>query len=634
MSGLVRWIVCVAVSAAAIAGVVAIGRQGGSPNGVAGSVACAACHKTTYDRWTDSIHGKMIQPANPRTVAARSEALGGPAGRRFWRDGSFFIREDGRDNRVELTLGNRRIQHYLSRKPDGQIIVLHSTWDVKRQQWFDSAEIVPNAPPHFVQQWNMTCFYCHVTQQQQDVKSFDPQTSTYNTTWVESSAACERCHGPLAEHASGKRTAASYRADAAGGRYDKLMVCGQCHWAKLVLASGYTTRKNYFDFYSPALVHMDETEPVAPSWWADGRPRRFSMEAAAFFLSRCFQSGQAFCTSCHDPHWNRTDGNDELMRRPDQYCMKCHAGYDKPAHTHHPAASSGASCVGCHMPYAVSGVKTRMRDHTMLGPEPDNTVRYQIPNACNDCHNERTPQWAADYVDRWYPERNQRPRRRAETFNLARLRQSEAGPSLVRLAEDATENPLIRASATGYLAYFPDPPTAAALLRLSSAADPMVRLEAARALSGVAQQDAVAALKRMLSDANRTIRIQAAASLVDQSFAPRPPVLDAQDPQLSSALKEYRASLEVESDSPTMQVRRGSLELFLGQYVAARQAYTFALKLNSKEADAYVGLALVALKEGNPDEALRNARNATNVSDRETYRQFLERIRNARPPGF
>jgi hypothetical protein len=595
---------------------------------VAGAAECAACHKKTYDRWSDSIHGKMIQPASKSTVLARSELSGGPSVRRLWRNGAFFIEEDGVENRVDLTLGNRRIQHYLTYKSNGQVIVLHSTWDVKRQQWFDSAEIVPNAPPHFVQQWNMTCFYCHVTQQRQDVKGFDAKTLTYRTSWVESSASCERCHGPMSEHASGREVVNSFRRElASADRYDKLMVCGQCHWAKIVLATGYNTRKSYFDYYSPGLIHMDATEPGAPSWWADGRPRRFSLEAAGFFLSGCFQSAKAFCTSCHDPHWNRTDGNEELMNRPDQYCKNCHAGYDAESHTRHAAGSTGSSCVGCHMPYAVSGVKSKMRDHSFLPPEPENTIAYDIPNACNECHTDQTSHWAVGYVNQWYPKRSERPRLRAKTFSLAARRSPEAIEYLVRLAEDRTENPLIRASAVGYFSQYRSDRLNKTLIKLSTDNDPMVRLESARALAGINNIDAIRALGHALSDVFRTIRIQAAASLIDDSFLEEPPQLDKANPQFAAALQEYRESLEVDADNPTMQVRRGSLEFFLGELPTARAAYELALKLDPRQADAYVGLALVEAKLGNLEEALKHAKNATKVSDDEKYRRFFDRMK-------
>src|SRR5262245_5078081 len=122
MNRVSKGITCVVMALAGLAAVRMVESQD-SMRFVAGAGACAACHRKTFDRWSDSIHGRMIQPATPRAVVSRPEMSGGPSGRRFWRDGVFFIQESGKQNRVDLTLGNRRIQHYLSYKGNGQIIV-------------------------------------------------------------------------------------------------------------------------------------------------------------------------------------------------------------------------------------------------------------------------------------------------------------------------------------------------------------------------------------------------------------------------------------------------------------------------------------------------------------------------------
>src|SRR5262245_41844036 len=97
---------------------------------VIGSVACQACHEDEYTKWKDSIHGRMIQRANQTTVVSKPSLAGGPATSKMWRDGVLYITENGVDNRIDYTLGNRRMQHYLTTRPNGEIHVLHTTWDV------------------------------------------------------------------------------------------------------------------------------------------------------------------------------------------------------------------------------------------------------------------------------------------------------------------------------------------------------------------------------------------------------------------------------------------------------------------------------------------------------------------------
>jgi predicted CXXCH cytochrome family protein len=358
--------------------------------------------------------------------------------------------------------------------------------------------------------------------------------------------------------------------------------------------------------------------------------RGAAVKKRAFFLSGCFQSGKATCMSCHDPHWNRTDGNDALMKNSDQYCLNCHATQKTTSHTNHAIDSKGSSCVGCHMPHSVQGVKATMRDHSMSFPEPENTVRYGIPNACNECHTDKSPQWALDTVEEWYPGRDARPRMRATAFTLARKNDPRAVNSLIRLANDLSENPEIRATATGYLGRFDSSELAARMLTtLVGDKEPLVRIEAARGLGGILTIQSANALARLLDDPYLAVRVRAAASLTSPMF-PNLTFGTATQKAFDRAVAEFRKSLELEGDHPNVQIRLGSLEFRLGNHAQSRDAYRRALRLNPAEPDAYVGLALLDLEAGNRAEAVRNARMAVGVSDKEAYRKFLEKVQAQR----
>jgi formate-dependent nitrite reductase cytochrome c552 subunit len=75
-------------------------------------------------------------------------------------------------------------------------------------------------------------------------------------------------------------------------------------------------------------------------------------------------------------------------------------------HTHHQAGSAGSECVSCHMPKIEQEIGDVMvRSHTFRFVSPSATVSEKIPNACNVCHDDKTPQWAADAIKSW-PERS------------------------------------------------------------------------------------------------------------------------------------------------------------------------------------------------------------------------------------
>ena len=73
---------------------------------------------------------------------------------------------------------------------------------------------------------------------------------------------------------------------------------------------------------------------------------------------------------------------------------------DTPQHHFHQPGSAGAECKSCHMIERVyMGIDAR-RDHSFRIPRPDLSVLLGTPNACNDCHQDKSAEWAAAEVAR------------------------------------------------------------------------------------------------------------------------------------------------------------------------------------------------------------------------------------------
>jgi hypothetical protein len=85
-------------------------------------------------------------------------------------------------------------------------------------------------------------------------------------------------------------------------------------------------------------------------------------------------------------------------------CLQCHDIYrtNLTAHTKHAPESSGSSCYNCHMPYTTYGLLKTIRSHTISNPSATETVDAGRPNACNLCHLDKTLEWTADSLNRWY----------------------------------------------------------------------------------------------------------------------------------------------------------------------------------------------------------------------------------------
>ena len=64
-------------------------------------------------------------------------------------------------------------------------------------------------------------------------------------------------------------------------------------------------------------------------------------------------------------------------------------------HNHHAGVSPTVGCASCHMPARTYMVVDTRHDHSFRIPRPDLSVKLGTPNACNDCHKEKSAEWAA-----------------------------------------------------------------------------------------------------------------------------------------------------------------------------------------------------------------------------------------------
>jgi hypothetical protein len=54
------------------------------------------------------------------------------------------------------------------------------------------------------------------------------------------------------------------------------------------------------------------------------------------------------------------------------------------------------------MPYTSYGLLKAIRSHQVSSPSVATSLETGRPNACNQCHQDRTMAWAADLLSRWY----------------------------------------------------------------------------------------------------------------------------------------------------------------------------------------------------------------------------------------
>lgn len=577
--------------------------QGQSNPGYAGAEACAECHATVNHAWAESHHSRTMQPATNQSVkgdfAQSHLLLHGSTYALQHRENHFYITESelsGKpwEHRIEYTLGDRRFQHYLTTLPDGRILLLPPTWNVLRKKWDFDLDI-GNPEESFVdpiQIWNKTCYSCHVSQGQ---KNFELESRRYRTTWRDLGINCESCHGPGSEHIATAKSAkvldsatrARLRASIFNpARLDAARssaICAQCHSLRDVYADNFKAGSNYDDFFTPVMEYrLPASED--PAYWPDGRPRQLSNEALALWQSQCFLKGGATCITCHSqPHNVDVDRSTQLRPNNNGLCTACHAAIaaNISAHTHHSPKSSGSSCMECHMPATVVSLQTRMRDHSISIPVPENTIRHDIPNACNLCHRDKDAAWTVRQMQAWYDEKSrQKYIRRADAFSQARQGDPAAIPSLLEILGDSAGGPFIRANAAGYLGSFPNDPTAYEAL-VHSLADPapLLRSTAATALKpSPAQREELAInLVTLLKDPIRTVRMSAAIAMVAMGVRPFP---GEDGERYEQAKNLYRTRAELNSDDAQQQLAAGKFFFLSGDMAGAVNAFRATLKLD------------------------------------------------------
>ena len=254
------------------------------------------------------------------------------------------------------------------------------------------------------------------------------------------------------------------------------------------------------------------------------------------------------------------------------------------------------------MPKTVMSIKATMRDHTIGLPAPENTVAFNIPNACTECHTDRKPAWAVDTLDKWWPGgRRAKFVERAQVFTAARARRTEVLDRLIAIGADDTQGPLIQANAIGYLGAYKDARVLPALQAAAQAAQPVIRSAALTSLGQLVEGDAPrAAIVNGLDDPRRAVRMAALMSLVNRGGGPLgPPDL----PRFQAATREFAARAQPHQDDARIQRDLGLVHLLASDVDRAAEALQISVGLEPDRPSSRFLLAMARVGQGRTDEA-------------------------------
>jgi predicted CXXCH cytochrome family protein len=619
-----------------------------------GNEACAGCHRSEAELWRSSHHRLAMQHADDTSVRGdfhdASFDYYGVHSSFFRRDGKYLVETDGPDGRlasfeVKYTFGVEPLQQYLVEFPGGRLQALPLAWDSRPkeqggQRWFHlypNEEIKHDDLLHWTrlnQNWNFMCAECHSTGVR---KNYDAAGDRFATTWAEIDVGCEACHGQGSRHIAWVRARQSWwpfgkNDDPSKGllvRFDErqdvrwsldpstgnssrsfkpallrkeVETCGLCHARGAKLSEDWIPGRPLSDTHLVSLLARGLYQP-------DGQMLDEVYNYGSFKQSRMFAAGVT-CSDCHEPHAAK-------LRLPgDGVCLQCHSAdkYAVVAHHHHEGADPPVGCASCHMPSRTYMVVDRRHDHSLRIPRPDLSETLGTPNACNDCHSEKTPAWAASAIERWHGPSRKGFQNYSEAFHAAWTEQADAAGLLAAVAANSAVPDFARASALAELQPHLDPST----IKLARAGltdpDPLMRIGALDMLDGVPANQLWPLVAPLLSDSSRGVRIRAAALLAALATSRQPP---ADRERFEHAAAEFIAAQRLNADRPESRSALGSFYAQRGRAAEAEAEFRAALRLSPQHAPAAINLADLYRQLGRDSEGETVLRTAIAASPRD-----------------
>lgn len=572
--------------------------------------SCGQCHQKQQQLWMGSHHEQAMQKASVDTVSGDfNEATfnhHGEVTRFYKKKNKYFINTaspDGsmQDYEVKYTFGVQPLQQYLIELPGGRLQAFTIAWDQQQKKWFHlhpEKKMTPQDPLHWSKQfynWNANCAACHSTNLQ---KNYDPKNKTYHTSWSEMNVGCQACHGPGKQHELWARAKLAGKVKnkglLEGEKHQSAERCASCHSRRHAVSVNGSHGETFFDHFIPALLRHDLYHP-------DGQIKEEVFVYGSFVQSKMYRAGVT-CLDCHKPH------SLKLRQTGNGLCMQCHnqnvnkrfsglkqANYNTPDHYHHKPGSAGAQCVNCHMPEQVYMQIDGRRDHSFPIPRPDLTEKIGVPNACNQCHTDKSAAWANDHIQRWFGKKRY-AQHFGEIFTKARRGQRDVEDELIHLSQDKGQANIVRATAIQLLARYPHPQSVSARIAALENKSVLIRESAVRSLTSLPGKQRITHLAPLLKDPSRAVRAEVASLLADVPTTLLPV-------QYSHALQEYASLQKANLDLPSSYFNLGNLYQKQGKHIKAVESYQHAIALDASFYPAQQNLASLLTALDRKEEA-------------------------------
>jgi tetratricopeptide (TPR) repeat protein len=574
-----------------------------------GEAACISCHEKEYNDWQGSHHDWAMKLPNDTTV------LGDFNNATFTADGDSYLfhkddslyyvsSTDGKGNMqkypVAYTFGVTPLQQYLIKFPDGKYQTLRATWDTDKKIWFNqyAGDKIPHGDwLHWTeggQRWNTMCAECHSTNLE---KNYNISKDEFNTTYDIINVSCESCHGPGGDHmnwAALEVPSADTRIVSLGWeRVEQFNQCAGCHARRVKLTEVLKTDVAFDDQFRLQTISNEYYYP-------DGQIREEDYVFGSFTQSKMFHK-DVKCSNCHNVH------SMNLVYQGNLLCMQCHeVKYDKKEHHFHEMETQGAQCIECHMTGGLYMGNDFRRDHSFRVPRPDQSVEYGTPNACSGCHKDKSDQWSADWINKWYGNE------RADHFSDHLLKASrppyddQTRKQVLQFINKMDYPAIARATALEYYSLLGDEDDYKMLIAALADSSALIRANALNKFQIFAiEQRASLALKHV-TDSTLIVRIAAAQLITELDLSQLPP---AERGYAIKAREELETMLRANADFPLGRLQLGDYYYRQNNPQRAIKEYEMALKMDSILAPVYTNLATAYSIVGDNNKALATLEN-------------------------
>jgi hypothetical protein len=320
-----------------------------SRDNYAGDSACASCHRERVDSFHQTAHyltsrlpdrnsilGSFMPGANAFTtsnpdLSFRMDAKGSEFFQTAVQGIAPYTTE--RTERFGFVVGSGgKGQTYLFWKGDQLFQLPVSYWT--ELGWINSPGY-RDGVANFDRPIVPRCLECHATY----FEATPPPFNRYYRDGFVVGLTCEKCHGPGREHVKieGSKSGASGSGILNPAKYSRdrrMEVCAWCHagaGAEIAPAFSYLPGEALSKYL--ALPPPDPNSPIDVH----------GSQVELLEKSRCFQSSEMTCSTCHDVHTRQNDPV-TFSRR----CLSCH----KPGTAMFPKLNHkiDADCIDCHMP--------------------------------------------------------------------------------------------------------------------------------------------------------------------------------------------------------------------------------------------------------------------------------------------